>query len=149
MDIVEISKNNSQDIDKLIDLLDQQMHDIDAAKDKSEIRHTVKNALKPESRALFFLAKERNSPVGAAFVNIGSGIQSGGDYIWINEIQILPQHRGRGYGSKLLNHVLEWASKNSMQSVISVTDIDNSASQALFRSAGFEMENIKWINKKI
>ena len=147
MEVLEISKNSIQDVDLLIELMHQQMQDINSEKDRTSTESAVRNALKPESRAVFFFAKLDESPIGVAFVNIGSGIESGGDYLWINEIQISPQYRGKGFGSKLLNHILQWSQKNCMKSILCVADVSNIASQSLFRSEGFEVEDIKWIKK--
>ncbi len=133
----------------LIDLMHQQMVDINSTKNRSSIEAAVRNALKPESRALFFLAKEKNIAIGVALVNVGSGIEAGGDYAWINEIQISPQFRGKGFGLRLLKHVLNWLRKNALKSILCVANIDNMVSQSLFRSAGFELEDIKWMSKKL
>jgi GNAT superfamily N-acetyltransferase len=147
MDIVEINKHNTKEVEVLIDLMHQQMLDINSEKDRSSIASAIRNALKPDSRAIFFLAKQNEIPIGAAFINICSGIESGGDYVWINEIQIIPEFRGKGFGSRLLRHILEWSKSNNMKAMLSIAGIKNTVSQSLFKSAGFAVEDIKWMKK--
>lgn len=149
MNIIEISGQDTKETDILVDLMHQQMMDINSKKDRSSIKSAISNALKPESRAVFFLAKQNENPAGVASLNICSGIESCGDYVWINEIQILPQYRGKGLGVELLNHVVTWAKSKNIKSIISVAGIKNNVSQSMFRSAGFEMEDIKWIKKEL
>lgn len=147
MQIIIIANVDTKELETLIDILYQQMLDIKSKKSRSSIELAIKNALKPEARSLFFLAKQDTIPIGVVFVNICSGIESGGDYIWINEIQISPEFRGKGVGRKLLRYVLTWAKEHSMKSVLGVTDIDNNPSQALFKSEGFDVEEIMWMKK--
>ena len=147
MNIIEITNSNTNETDALVDLLHQQMMDINSKKSRAAIESAVKNALKPESRVVFFLAKQNENPVGAAFINICSGIESGGDYVWLNEIQILPRYRGNGLGSELLNHVINWSKCKNIKSILSVSGTNNSISQGMFKSAGFEIEDIKWIKR--
>ena len=149
MRIIEITDSGTTDFRILIDLLHQQMIDIGSENSRSMIESAVRNALKPESRAVFFLAKKNGLPVGVVFANICSGIESGGDYIWINEIQISPDFRGLGIGKELLNHVLKWARRNDIKTVIGVAEADNHASRALFSSAGFVIDEINWMKKNI
>lgn len=147
MDIIEINSHNAKEIDVLVDLMHQQMIDINSEKDRASIKSAINNALKPESRAVFFLAKQNENPIGIAFINVCSGIESGGDYIWINEIQILPQYRGKGFGTELLNHVVNWSKSKNMKSILSMAGVKNNVSLSLFKPAGFEIEDVKWIQK--
>ena len=147
MEILEITGHNKKELDVLVDLMYQQMIDINSEKDRPSIESAINNALKPESRTIFFLAKQNENTVGIAFINVCSGIESGGDYVWINELQILPQYRGKGFGAELLKHVVAWAKSKNIKSVLSVAGVKNKISQSLFKSAGFEIEDIKWIKK--
>ena len=147
MDIIEINSHKTKEIDVLVDLMHQQMFDINSEKDRASIKSAINNALKPESRAVFFLAKQYENPIGLAFINICSGIESGGDYIWINEIQILPQYRGKGFGSELLDHVVNWSKNKNIKAITSISGIKNNVSQSMFASAGFEIVDVKWVEK--
>jgi GNAT superfamily N-acetyltransferase len=149
MEINKIDSSDTNDYSMLLDMLSQQMNDIGSHKSISSIESSLQNALKPDSRAICFLAKQDNVPIGMVFMNVCSGIESGGDYVWINEIRILPDQRGKGYGKELLNHVLEWSKMNDIQTVLGVTGISNNASQALFESENFIIDDIKWMVRNL
>lgn len=147
MEIIEIDRQDTSELPFLVELLHQQMKDIAAKKSKSEIRNSLLNALKPESRAVIFLAKEENKPLGMAFINVCCGIESGGDYVWINELQISPEFRRQGIAGKILNHVFNWSKARNMKANYAVTDETNLASQSLFKSVGYKIGNIRWMER--
>ncbi len=147
MEIIQISNSDTPYFELLVEALSQQMKDIGSNKSRSAIESAIQNALKPDSRAIFFLAKQDNVPIGTVFMNVCSGIESGGDYVWINEIQISPNYRGKGYGKELLNHVFEWSKMNSIKTMLSISGTNNTASQALFKSENFILDNIKWMER--
>ena len=149
MEISKIESLDTSDLGKLVDVFSQQMSDIGSNKKRSEIEIAIKNALKPESRAIFFLVKQEGVPIGVVFANICSGIESGGDYVWINEIQILPNQRGKGYGKELLQHLLEWSKANDIKTVLGVAGASNIGSQAMFMSEDFIIDDIKWISRDL
>lgn len=149
MEIIEINSPDTAYFELLVDAFSQQMKDIGSIKKHEEIAAAIRNTLKPESRALFFLAKQYGFPVGAVFINICSGIESGGDYVWLNEIQISPDHRGQGYGGILLNHVLEWAQTKGMKAILGITSEQNMPSQVLFQSRDFAIEEVMWMSRDL
>ena len=149
MHIEEISSTSAGDLDAVIELLHRQMTDIGSSKPKERIRKAVQNALQPGSRARFFVLYRQSVPVGLAFLNVCSGIESEGDYVWLNEIQIDPIFRKQGYGKYLLNHIVQWAQKNRCKHVFSVTAPKNTASQTLFQSMGFQAAETQWMDLEI
>ena len=149
MNVIELDNPEISDFQILVDLMFQQMSDIGSSKERSSVESAARNALKSESRTRFFLAKNDEVAIGAAFINICSGIESGGDYVWVNEIQISPDFRKQGLGKKLLDHILRWAKHNNYKFVMGVADQENTSSQALFESRGFSVEDTKWMIKRV
>jgi GNAT superfamily N-acetyltransferase len=151
MPIIEIAKTSSnQQIEALILLLTEQMKAIGRKRDPVQIKDALTNAFKPESRARFFLCHEDDGEaVGCCVVNICSGIEAGGDYVWINEIHVREDRRGRGIGRKLLEYVVSWAEDNGYGYLASMSSPDNQVSQSLFSSHGFGLSRIIWMDKSL
>ena len=149
MHIIRIDNPDSAELPLLINLMQQQMRDIGSQKSPCAIQSAIVNALKAESRACFFLAKEHDIAVAAIFLNLCSGIESVGDYIWINEIQVAPAYRGKGVAALMLNHLTSWAEENDIRAIYGMTDINNQASQALFKAKQFSITNSKWLSRKL
>jgi GNAT superfamily N-acetyltransferase len=134
----------------LLNLLKNQMYDIGAVESIEKISASVKNALKPESRAKFFLLYETDQqPIGLLFFNVCSGIESGGDYIWLNEIQIIKSHRGLGMGKYFLQFLINWAKENEIKYISTMTSPQNIHSQNIFKSNGFDISDSKWMELTI
>ncbi len=149
MNIVEIDKLSCADLPLLYDLMQQQMLDIGSQKSPLDIQSAIANALKTQSRARFFLAKENDTAIAAIFLNVCSGIESAGDYIWINEIQVAPAYRGKCVATRLLNHLTLWAKEKGITAIYGSTDTGNKASQELFKAREFSVGNVKWLSRKV
>lgn len=146
MKIIEIKDPSNEHLEALKGLLHQQMIDIGSEKKIETLDTAINNALKKESRARFFIGFQDTVPVGLAFLNICSGIESEGDYIWLNEIQVRKEYRGLEIGKQLLKFIQTWAKKNNYKNILGVTSFENSVSQKLFSSQGFDVSEMVWLN---
>ena len=90
--------------------------------------------------ALIALDAHSDEALGAAWMRIFSGAGKGYGYVGDNTpelgIAVLPEHRGRGIGSLLLQRLVETASSTYDALSLSVS-ADNPA-ERLYRRAGFE-----------
>lgn len=146
MKIIEITKSSDKNIDTLVELLHQQMIVIGSEKTKEVICASVENALKKESRATFFVVFKNSDPIGMAFINVCSGIESEGDYIWLNEIHVKEEYRKQGTGTRLIEHIIRWAKDNNCRNILGVASLKNEASQNFFLSNGFKVSGMKWLD---
>jgi GNAT superfamily N-acetyltransferase len=146
MEIKEIRTIEDGGSDDLFSLLDEQMRCIGAPKPGPVLRSSIENALRADSRSLFFLVFDPDRAIGVAFLNLCSGIESEGDYVWLNEIHITESHRNRGVGRMLLRHIADWARRHKCTRMVGVTARENSASRELFRSEGFRVSDVEWVS---
>jgi GNAT superfamily N-acetyltransferase len=107
----------------------------------------MENALKPGTPARFFICYEEDQAVACCVLNIGSGIEAGGDYIWINEFHVREDKRRQGIGKALLKHVLQWAKEEGYEYIASVTSPSNQAARELFKHQGFDDSEMIWLCK--
>ncbi|MFM2199372.1 MAG: hypothetical protein RLZZ505_2804 [Verrucomicrobiota bacterium] len=66
----------------------------------------------------------------------------GGFVILMEDVVIHPRHRGQGYGTMLLDHVLEFAKQKRFLRITLLTDKISAESQEFFRKQGFEYSNM-------
>ena len=155
--IIEISSDDRPDlIESMLSLLIEQMKVLGKAVNPDEIRGVIENALKPESRGLFFLAYDDDDadgaatdPIGVCFVNICSGIEAGGDYIWINEIHTCADRRSQGVGQALVTNLVEWGRKHNCRYIAGITSKGNRAARGLFANLGFNDSEIIWLDRTL
>ncbi len=83
------------------------------------------------SRGTVLVAEVKGSPIGFAIVGC-SGITS-----YLQRIAVAPAHRGRGWGSRLVQASVSWAVRHGAVSMVLNTPPANDGAAQLYRSAGF------------
>lgn len=66
----------------------------------------------------------------------------GGFVIMMEDVVIHPHHRGQGYGTMLLDHVVEYAKQKEFLRITLLTDRISAESQEFFKKQGFEYSNM-------
>ena len=60
----------------------------------------------------------------------------------MEDVVIHPHHRGQGFGTMLLDHVVEYAKQKEFLRITLLTDRISAESQEFFRKQGFEYSNM-------
>jgi ribosomal protein S18 acetylase RimI-like enzyme len=132
----------------VITLVQKQMQFIGYSQTREDVVAEIKNAMKSDSRSVLFVAYEQeDTAVGFAYGNICSGMENKGDYLWLNELYVSPECRNQGLGSDLLSFVQTWAKEKGCVYFAMVTHPANERAQDLYRSNGFELETLVWVDK--
>ncbi len=66
----------------------------------------------------------------------------GGFVILMEDVVIHPHHRGQGYGTMLVNHVIEFAKQKKFLRITLLTDKISAESQQFFQKQGFNYSNM-------
>jgi len=73
----------------------------------------------------------------------------GGFVIMMEDVVIHPHHRGQGFGTMLLDHVVEYAKQKEFLRITLLTDRISAESQEFFRKQGFEYSNMIPMRRQI
>jgi GNAT superfamily N-acetyltransferase len=90
----------------------------------------------PEIGQIFVLELDHQI-VGSVSLLYTVSTALGGRVAWLEDFIIAANFRGRGYGTRLLQEVLEQARAQQCLRVQLLTDKDNTKAQAIYRRAGF------------
>lgn len=132
--------SNPMHTSALANLINQYMsdpmgnHPMHNEKEDSQLIEALKNH--PTSITLFIL--EDNKPVGIinAFMNLSTfNIRP---YIYIHDVFIMPEYRGRGLSKKLISKMIQIAKDNNCCKLALEVRHDNPAAQACYKAAGFK-----------
>lgn len=138
-----------RDIDQLIDLIEKQMRFIGANSSSEQIRKAINNISK-NNRALFWVkVSEAGDFCGFAFGNIGSGLETGADYLWINELYVVPECRKKNIASEIINYIENWAKQNNIKYIALIADQDNQKALKFYEKAGYEFSSLMWVDKTL
>lgn len=66
----------------------------------------------------------------------------GGFVILMEDVVIHPHHRGQGYGTMLVDHVIDFAKQKEFLRITLLTDRISAESQEFFKKQGFEYSNM-------
>lgn len=135
------------DIEGVRNLVRHQLTFIGYEPDQDDIETVLSNAMKQESRAVLWVAYLQDKAVGIAFGNVCCGLESGGDYLWLNELYVAEEARAHGLGTHLLAEVQRWAKEIGCTYLAMVTHPRNERAQNLYKAEGFELESLVWVDK--
>ena len=117
-------------------LMMEQMNALSIPITEEELLKTIDLALEKHSGAEIFAAEEEEKVIGCAFLNTGIGLDKG-PYIWLNDLYVHKEFRGRGIARKMLLKVLHWAEQEGFNGLELETGINNIATKKLYNSLGF------------
>lgn len=139
MNVKQICKPADEEtIDSITDLMKEQMDQISIDMSRETLRNTVSKALEAESNSEFFVCETSGGElVGAAFLNVGIGLDKGGRYIWLNELYVRRDMRQQGIAKRILLHLLHWAENEGFQGIELETGTNDQATKQLYNSLGF------------
>ena len=113
------------------------LHPVDSA--HSEV--TLKEALKESPYIDIFIIENENQIVGYIQNSITWSNEAGGITVWIEELFIKDKFRGKGFGSKAIEFIMNYY-KNASRFRLEI-EPDNKRAAELYKRYGFDFLNYK------
>lgn len=98
--------------------------------------------LEQPSRGRIFVLRNNHRLFGMVNLLFTISTARGGFVILMEDVIVHPDHRGQGYGSMLLKHVVEFAKQKNFKRITLLTDKISQESQEFFQKNGFEYSNM-------
>lgn len=132
-----------EDLPGLVDLVSELMElQDDFTPDKAAHEHGLALILEQPSRGRIFVLRNQHRIFGMVNLLFTISTAMGGFVIQMEDVIIHPDHRGQGYGTRLLEHVVDFAGKKDFKRITLLTDKISADSQSFFRKHGFEYSNM-------
>ena len=122
---------------------------IAAAEYTVNIESTLKMALDGSGECVLALAQGGGEYIGFAFANRGIGLESGGGYLWVNELFVKEEHRRGGVATALLSSFEAWARERRCTRIILAANPTNRAALGLYEKTGFSCQAVAWLEKDL
>ena len=147
--MIIVIQNISDEVEanKLIKIVEKQMRFIGSKHDSEKIDCAIKNALKNERTVFFVKVNEKEDFIGFAFANICSGLETGADYLWINELYVEPAYRRSGIATEIFEFMEKWANNNNIKYIAAMTDTNNKDAIAFYKSKEYTLDKVMWVDK--
>ncbi|MGB6223574.1 GNAT family N-acetyltransferase [Haloferula sp.] len=98
--------------------------------------------LEQPSRGRIFVLRNGSEIFGMVNLLFTISTAMGGFVIQMEDVIVHPDHRGQGFGTKLLEHVIEFANLKDFKRITLLTDKISAESQNFFRKHDFEYSNM-------
>jgi GNAT superfamily N-acetyltransferase len=146
LDTVTIHRAQPGDLDAVLDLVLKQFlaHAIDLGADQLEAAITQLLA-RPEL-GFVLVAKKGNSSVGLAVISFAWTLEHGGKSAWLDELFVLPHHRGAGIGTVLVERAMAEAQKDGCRALDLEVEVEHTRAERVYERMGFEqLERRRWV----
>ena len=102
----------------------------------------IRLILEGPSRGRIFVLRSDERIIGMANLLFTISTAVGGFVILMEDVVIHPDHRGQGYGSMLLQHVIDFAWQKDFKRITLLTDKLSAKSQGFFKKHGFQFSHL-------
>lgn len=133
---------------QVILLLKDQMKYIGSPKTNEELMNTIKQTFNNENSKLFVIS-ENDHIIGFTFFNICIGMESSGKYLWLNEMHIHKDYRGKGYGKILFNEMVKWCEENKIVRILGISDSTEARTENFYIKRGMDIHEKDIISMNI
>jgi N-acetylglutamate synthase-like GNAT family acetyltransferase len=141
--IVRVEPATLQDLPELTDLVMSLMEiEEDFEPDRVKQEHGLKLILEQPNRGRIFVVRSDHKLIGMVNLLFTISTAEGGFVILMEDVIIRPEHRGHGYGAKLLQYVIDFAKKKDFKRITLLTDRIDERSQHFFARHGFILSHM-------
>ncbi len=128
-----------EDLPQLVDLV-MALFEIeeDFQPDRELQEKGLRLILEQPNRGRIFVVRNDYQIVGMVNLLFTLSTAMGGFVILMEDVIIHPDHRGQGFGTKLLEYVIEFARKKDFKRITLLTDQISAESQRFFQKLGFQ-----------
>lgn len=114
----------------------------DFSPDRATQERGIQLILEQPNRGRIFVVRNEHRIVGMVNLLFTISTAMGGFVILMEDVVIHPDHRGQGYGSMLLQYVVQFAKQKHFKRITLLTDRISAESQNFFTRNGFEYSNM-------
>ncbi len=98
--------------------------------------------LEEPSRGRILIIRAGHKIIAMANLLITISTASGGFVLLMEDVIVHPDHRGQGYGSTLIEHVIQYAREKNFLRITLLTDRISAESQRFFQRYGFQFSHM-------
>jgi len=135
---VVIEPATEADLDELSEMLGELFaQESDFRPDKEKQLRGLRLIFEQPSRGRVFVLRRDGAIVGMINLLFTISTAEGGFVILLEDLVIHKEHQGHGYGSKLLQHAIDFAKQKNFLRITLLTDRPENVAQEFFRRHGF------------
>lgn len=114
----------------------------DFSPDQTLQERGLRLVLEQPNRGRIFVVRNHDQIFGMVNLLFTISTARGGFVILMEDVIIHPDHRGQGYGTRLVDYVVDFAKRKNFKRITLLTDRISAQSQDFFKRHGFEYSNM-------
>src|SRR6266705_631535 len=135
---VVVEPATEDDLDELSELLGELFaQESDFRPDKEKQLRGLRLIFEQPSRGRVFVLRRDGAIVGMINLLFTISTAEGGFVILLEDLVVHQEYQGKGYGSKLLQHAIDFAKQKNFLRITLLTDRPGNVAQEFFRRHGF------------
>jgi GNAT superfamily N-acetyltransferase len=136
--MIEIVPATLEDLPQLCGLLGMLFaQEADFRPDAARQERGLRLILEQPGVGRIFCARQGSTVLGMVSLLLTVSTAEGGRAAWLEDMVVLPDHRGHGLGERLLRHALAEARALGCSRITLLTDATNAAAMRFYERAGF------------
>jgi GNAT superfamily N-acetyltransferase len=136
--MITIERAKSAHREALNDLIQRQFEEHDILITGDILVSAIHEVLVRSELGFFVIAKENEQIIGLAAVSFVWTLEYGGRSAWLDELYVLPEHRGQGIGGLLLEKVVEEAQREECRAIDLEIKEEHRRAERLYEKKGFK-----------
>lgn len=138
MDEPHIEQATLEDLPQLTDLLEELFtQESDFTPDRAKQMRGLRLILEQPSRGRIFVLRQNGMILAMINLLFTISTAEGGFVIMLEDVIVHRDFRGKGFGSQLLEHALDYARRKDFHRITLLTDRVNAEGQSFFKQHGF------------
>lgn len=125
------------DLPDLCRLMTVQLREHHVEVDEAALERAIRAVFDDPSRGALFIERAEGVAVGVAFVSFIWSLEHAGRSLWLDELYVVPEHRSRGIGQRLLSEVIAFAHAGGSAAIDLEVEEDHARVESLYRRNGF------------
>lgn len=140
LQVLTLSAQMSDEITAVVEMLEAQLdeHEIPRPQAEGGIPAVVRGMLLHPERGMILVAKQNEKTIGVAYLACTWTLEKGGPAIWLEELYVRKELRGRGIGERLLAESMQRAAARGIVSMDLEVESSHERAANLYRRHGFE-----------
>ena len=127
-----------EDLPALVELVGSLLDlEEDFEPDRKKQEHGLRLILEQPNRGRIFVLRTDHAIMGMVNLQFTISTAEGGFVLLLEDVIIHPEHRGEGYGTRLVEYVIDFARKKEFRRITLLTDKISEESQRFFQRFGF------------
>jgi len=132
-----------EDLPRLVELLSALFaEEEDFSPDPRKQEQGLRLILEQPNRGRIFVLRTDHMALGMANLLFTISTAEGGPVVVLEDVIVHPQHRGQGYGSRLLQHAIDFSREKNFKRITLLTDRISAESQSFFQRHGFKFSSM-------